>query len=69
MRRLLRARRLPGHKVGREWRLHKEALDHFLAGRDDELSPEDWEAIRRGLEDIRAGRVVPWETLREELQW
>ncbi|HEY8394944.1 MAG TPA: helix-turn-helix domain-containing protein [Thermaerobacter sp.] len=68
VRRLLRAGRLPGRKVGREWRLHKAALDRFLAGEEDEaLSAEDWKALLRGLEDIRAGRVTPWEKLREEL--
>lgn len=34
---------------------------------DDALSAEDLAAVRRGLADVKAGRVVPWETLRREL--
>jgi len=29
--------------------------------------PEMMEGIRRGEEDIKAGRVIPWEKAREEL--
>ena len=29
---LLRSGRLKGVKVGREWRIHKEALDEYLKG-------------------------------------
>ena len=34
---------------------------------DDDLSPEDIEAIEDGLEDIRAGRLTPIEDVRREL--
>lgn len=30
VRRLLREKRLPGKKVGREWRISQEVLDKFL---------------------------------------
>ncbi|HEY8393612.1 MAG TPA: helix-turn-helix domain-containing protein [Thermaerobacter sp.] len=61
VRRLLREGRLPGRKVGREWRLHKAALDRFLAGEYEPLSPEALAAFRRGLEEIWAGRARPIE--------
>lgn len=39
VRKLLSARRLPGRKIGREWRLSKESLLAFVAGQDNvELS-------------------------------
>lgn len=66
----LRRGRLPGGKIGRQWRIRKEDLDRFLAPHtqaEEELSPEDLAAIRRGLEDIKAGRVERWENLSKEL--
>jgi len=67
----LRRGRLPGGKVGRQWRIRKEDLDRFLApntqAAEEELSPEDMAAIRRGIEDIKAGRVERWEDLSKEL--
>ena len=67
----LRNGRLPGGKVGRQWRIRKEDLDRFLQAnnlpREEELSPEDLAAIRRGLEDLKAGRVERWEDLSKEL--
>jgi excisionase family DNA binding protein len=30
VRRLLREKRLPGKKIGREWRISQEALDNFV---------------------------------------
>lgn len=71
VRKQAREGRLPGRKIGREWRFSREALLRWLEGADsgdDYLSADDLAAIRRGLEDIKAGRVVPWEQLRTELQ-
>ena len=34
---------------------------------EEELSPEDIEAVRRGLEDIKAGRTRTWADVRREL--
>ncbi|HHY99362.1 MAG TPA: helix-turn-helix domain-containing protein [Firmicutes bacterium] len=69
--RILREGRLPAGRVGRQWRIRKEELDRFLAPHmpvaEEELSPEDLAAIRRGLEDIKAGRVERWEDLSKEL--
>ena len=71
--RRLRAGMLPGAKVGDQWRLRKADLDQFLKGRSSEaayddkpLSAADLRAIRRGLEDIRHGRVISLEAYRRK---
>ena len=71
--RRLRAGALPGAKVGEQWRLRKADLDQFLKGRsgetvydDEPLSAADLKEIRRGLEDIRLGRVIPREAYRRK---
>ena len=71
--RRLRAGTLPGAKVGDQWRLRKADLDKYLKGRFDEtpyddepLSAADLRAIRRGLDDIRHGRVVPLDDYRRK---
>ena len=50
---------LPARKVGKEWRFSRRAVMEWLEGLDpeDRLSPEDWAAIRQGLEDVRKGEV------------
>lgn len=67
--------KLPAQKIGRQWRFPREALLRWLEGPDDgdnlaadRLSTEDLAAVRRGLKDIAAGRLVPWAQLRRELE-
>ena len=55
---------IPGRKVGREWRFSRDSLLQWLSCG---LSRDDLAAVRRGIEDISAGRVLSWEALREEL--
>ena len=71
--RRLRAGALPGAKVGDQWRLRKADLDEYLKGGvrkdscdDEPLSAADLRAIRRGLEDIRHGRVISLEAYRRK---
>ena len=71
--RRLRAGTLPGAKVGDQWRLRKADLDDYLKGRtretafdEEPLSAADLKAIRRGLEDIRLGRVVSLDAYRRK---
>ncbi|MBE3562246.1 MAG: helix-turn-helix domain-containing protein [Hydrogenibacillus schlegelii] len=66
--RQLKDGRLPGVKVGGQWRIRREELERYLAGEvdDEPLSAEDWAAIRRGLEDIRAGRIISLEQYERE---
>ena len=65
--RMLETGQLRGVRAGRLWRVPADALDEYLrAGGQrgeagEELSPEDLVAVRRGLEDIRAGRYVRLE--------
>lgn len=68
----LRSGGMKGVRIGRVWRIDPRELEAFLETRsgpadEDALTVEDLAAIRRGLADIKAGRVVPWETLRREL--
>ncbi|BDG59806.1 hypothetical protein [Caldinitratiruptor microaerophilus] len=39
----------------------------LLGEEDDRLSADDLAAVKRGLADIRAGRVRPWEEVRRTL--
>ncbi|MFH1150536.1 MAG: helix-turn-helix domain-containing protein [Actinomycetota bacterium] len=55
---------IPGRKIGKEWRFSHDSLLEWLGC---ELSRDDLAAVKRGIEDIGAGRVVSWETLRGEL--
>ena len=71
--RRLRAGMLPGAKVGDQWRLRKADLDEYLKGRtrdssvdDEPLSAADLKEIRRGLEDIRLGRVISLKAYRRK---
>jgi len=72
--RRLRAGKLPGAKVGDQWRIRKADLDLHLKGGqiqdevydDEPLSAADLRAIRRGLDDIRHGRVIAMEAYRRK---
>ena len=44
IRRLLRLKRLPGKKIGREWRISREALDEYMRDieqDEDKPTPHD----------------------------
>lgn len=68
----LRAGILRGIKIGRLWRIREEDLGAFVGGArnddEEELTAKDLAAVRQGLEDIKAGRVVRWEDLRKDLR-
>ena len=71
--RRLRAGMFPGAKVGDQWRLRKADLHEYLKGRtrdssfdDEPLFAADLREIRRGLEDIRLGRVISLEAYRRK---
>ncbi|OFV99185.1 MAG: hypothetical protein A3F68_00575 [Acidobacteria bacterium RIFCSPLOWO2_12_FULL_54_10] len=71
--RRLRAGKLPGAKIGDQWRIRKADLDDYLKGSmqeskfdDEPLSAADLRAIRRGLDDIRHGRVITLEEYRRK---
>lgn len=34
--------KLPGQKVGRRWRFHKDAIDEWLKQRPDTTGPKKW---------------------------
>ncbi len=48
---------------------HARKLLEDLSNPDDDwpLTPEAEESVNRGLEDIRAGRVTPWEDIKKDL--
>ncbi len=65
----LRSGRLRGIKLGRLWRIREADLEAFLQEEDQDeepLSPEDLEAVRRGIEDLKAGRVKTLEQYEAE---
>jgi excisionase family DNA binding protein len=72
--RRLRAGKLPGAKVGDQWRIRKADLDQHLKGGpaqealydEEPLSAADLKEIRQGLEDIRLGRVISREAHRRK---
>jgi len=71
--RRLRAGKLPGAKIGDQWRIRKADLDEYLKGSmaepaydNEPLSAADLRAIRRGLDDIRNGRVITLEEYRRK---
>ena len=69
VRRLIERGELRARKIGRAWRVPANALGNYLNGtldNDDSLTAEDLAAIRRGLSDIRARRVVSWEHVKGE---
>ena len=62
--------KLKGIKVGSVWRIRESDLKAFLktSNDDDEekLSRDDLEALKRGLEDIKAGRYVTLEEYEQD---
>jgi len=61
--------KLKGIKVGSVWRIRESDLKEFLkTSNDDEekLSRDDLEAVKRGLEDIKAGRYVTLEEYEQD---
>ena len=61
--------KLKGIKVGSVWRIRESDLKAFLkTNNDDEekLSRDDLEAVKRGLEDIKAGRYVTLEEYEQD---
>jgi predicted transcriptional regulator len=55
--------------VGSVWRIRESDLKAFLkTSNDDEekLSRDDLEALKRGLEDIKAGRYVTLEEYEQD---
>ncbi|MEN2996195.1 MAG: helix-turn-helix domain-containing protein [Acetomicrobium sp.] len=61
--------KLKGIKVGSVWRIRESDLKAFLkTSNDDEekLSRDDLEAVKRGLEDIKAGRYVTLEDYEQD---
>ena len=61
--------KLKGIKVCSVWRIKESDLKAFLrTGNDDEekLSRDDLEAVKRGLEDIKAGRYVTLEEYEQD---
>lgn len=61
--------KLKGIKVGSVWRIRESDLKAFLkTSNDDEekLSRDDLEAVKRGLEDIKAGKYVTLEEYEQD---
>ena len=57
MRRLANAGRVPGRKVGREWRFSRQALHNWLAGNQPQAADEARERARSQLVAVSAGFV------------
>jgi excisionase family DNA binding protein len=64
-RRWLRTGRLPGTRVAGRWYVRRVDVQADLEEVDADMDAEDLAAIRRGQEDMKAGRFVEWEELRE----
>ncbi|KRT34311.1 helix-turn-helix domain-containing protein [Acetomicrobium hydrogeniformans] len=61
--------KLKGIKVGSVWRIRESDLKAFLkTNNDDEekLSRDDLEAVKRGLEDIKADKKVTLEDYEQD---
>lgn len=61
--------KLKGIKVGSVWRIRESDLKAFLKTNNDgeeKLSRDDLEAVKRGLEDIKAGRYVTLEEYEQD---
>lgn len=53
----------------KEFSAAKRYLEFLVTIHDSEfVSAEDWASIHRGLSEIQAGDVVPWDDLRQDLQ-
>jgi excisionase family DNA binding protein len=68
--RLIRRGDIQARKVGRLYRVPLAALDDYLLGREacdpQPLDPDELAAVRRGLDDIAAGRTVDWAELKRQ---
>ncbi len=54
--------RMPGRKVGREWRFSRQALlDWLTDGCDEPLSPDDLAAVREGVAALDRGDFITLE--------
>lgn len=70
----LRAGKLAGAKIGyRTWRIAQQDIREFVRSRKcaaavdpEPLSRKELSAVRRGLEEIRAGRTVSFEQVKRE---
>ncbi len=61
--------KLKGIKVGSVWRIRESDLKAFLKTNnndEEKLSRDDLEAVKRGLEDIKAGRYVTLEEYEQD---
>ncbi|MGB4274679.1 MAG: helix-turn-helix domain-containing protein [Bacillota bacterium] len=61
--------KLKGIKVGSVWRIRESDLKAFLKTSNDDkekLSRDDLEALKRGLEDIKAGKYVTLEEYEQD---
>lgn len=55
----VRRGRLPGRRIGREWRFSRQALLDWLGTADDEpLSADDLAAIHEGLAALERGEFI-----------
>lgn len=72
--RMLEVGQLHGVRAGRLWQVTEEDLDEYLRtgrqpnGDDDQLSPEDLEAIREGLAAIQRGEWVSLDEYERQRQ-
>lgn len=61
--------KLKGIKVGSVWRIRESDLKAFLKTNnndEEKLSRDDLEAVKRGLEDIKAGKYVTLEEYEQD---
>lgn len=78
VRRLLRDGKMPGARVGGQWRIHAARLEEYLktgkiSGLRDQVSPDsetvsakDLREIRAGLAEIRRGDIITREEYRRK---
>jgi hypothetical protein len=48
----------------------EEAIDYLrwaASNQPEELTPDEWEALRKGKEQIARGETVPWDEVKREL--
>jgi len=51
------------------YKVLRETLEALLETMEIQQDEETMKAFREGVEDIKAGRVVPWEDVMKELGW
>jgi excisionase family DNA binding protein len=59
VRRHMRQDKLPGRKIGGEWRISREALDQFIRGDQKPAAPTDSGALRDQLKGKTAEHADP----------